>query len=91
MLEMPVIHITRISNDYVHCEAFLLRIITVSLQFGAGLAYIDPTCSSTWELCEYAGLVYLYEHVSDGIPVELDGTLEGDPVTLSPAVLIAMD
>ena len=47
---------------------------------------VDTTFNTPLKPGEYAGLVHLYEQVGDGIPVELHGTLEGDPVTLSLAL-----
>jgi len=72
--------------DNIHCEAFLLPQNPVSSPSGAALAKIDTTFDTPLKPGEYAGLVYLYEQVGDGIPVELHGTLEGDPVTLSLAL-----
>ena len=80
------IQINRISMDNIHCEAFLLPQNPVSSPSGAALAKIDTTFNTPLKPGEYAGLVHLYEQVGDGIPVELHGTLEGDPVTLSLAL-----
>jgi len=80
------IQINRISMDNIHCEAFLLPQNPVSSPSGAALAKIDTTFNTPLKPGEYAGLVHLYEQVGDGIPMELHGTLEGDPVTLSLAL-----
>lgn len=80
------IQINRISMDNIHCEAFLFPQNPVSSPSGAALAKIDTTFDTPLSPGEHTGLVYLYEQVGDGIPVELHGTLEGDPVTLSLAL-----
>ncbi len=72
--------------DNIHCEAFLFPQNPVSSPSGAALAKIDTTFDTPLSPGEHTGLVYLYEQVGDGIPVELHGTLEGDPVTLSLAL-----
>ena len=80
------IQINRISMDNIHCEAFLFPQNPVSSPSGAALAKIDTTFDTPLSPGEHTGLVYLYEQVGDGIPVELHGTLEGAPVTLSLAL-----
>lgn len=80
------IQINRISMDNIHCKAFLFPQNPVSSPSGAALAKIDTTFDTPLSPGEHTGLVYLYEQVGDGIPVELHGTLEGDPVTLSLAL-----
>lgn len=77
------IQINKISMDNVHREAFLLPQNPVISPSGAALARIDTTFNTPLRSGEHTGLVNLYEQVGDGIPVEIHGTLEGEPVTLS--------